>query len=205
MNNNSFRKNNGPNRENSRISEEELIDGLVSGCERAFEVLIKSHGGYLITVLRRFLHNDADVQDCVQETFLTAFEKISSFEKRSSLRSWLHRIAVNQALSKLRSRSRRPEQLLDDTSSLFDDSGARIVTENEKSNSAEVDVSNQQELEDIKGIIENLPEVSRNLLLLRDIEGYSTEETASILKLSSGAVKTGLHRARHALKTQLEN
>ena len=191
--------------DNPRESELALVQQLIAGDEKGFELLIRTHGGYLMTVARRYLNSEADVQDCVQETFLRAFEKISSFESRSSLRSWLHRITVNQALSKLRSMSRRPEQLLDDTASLFDDRGMRIVTPSETSNSAETEVSNQRDLEEIRTIIDELPDTSRNLLLLRDVEGYSTEETASLLGISVGAVKTGLHRARHALKTRIED
>lgn len=157
-----------------------------------------------MSVARRYLSNDADVQDCVQETFLKAFEKVHTFENRSSLRSWLHRIAVNQALSKLRTYSRRPEQLLDDTSALFDEHGKRILMPSETTGSAESAVSNRQDLEDVRNVIAQLPDTSRNLLLLRDVDGYSTEETAKLLGTSISSVKTGLHRARHALKMRIE-
>ena len=157
-----------------------------------------------MTITRRYLKSEADVQDSVQDTFLQAFRSVGKFEGRSSIKSWLHRIAVNSALMKIRAQGRRMEELEDDSASLFDDRGKRIETEPEIGHSAEDVAINNETLTAVREHIEQLPELSRNLLLLRDIEGYSTEETAELLNISVASVKTGLHRARKSLKKQIE-
>ena len=73
-----------------------------------------SHGGRLLSVARRFLRNNEDAQDAVQEAFIKAFRAIGTFEERAQLHTWLHRILVNTALMKIRSRRRRPEESIDD-------------------------------------------------------------------------------------------
>jgi len=185
-------------------SESALIDRLKAGDSASFEILIREHGGYLMTITRRYLKSDADVQDSVQDTFLQAFRSIGQFEGRSSLKSWLHRVAINSALMKIRSQSRRQEDLVDDTCSLFDDQGKRIELESEIGQSVEDEAIGNETRAAVRKHIDQLPELSRNLLLLRDIEGYCSEETADLLGVSVASVKTGLHRARKSLKKHIE-
>ncbi len=185
-------------------AERALLEKLRQGDSASFERLIREHGSYLMTITRRYLKSEADVQDSVQDTFLQAFRSVGKFEGRSSVKSWLHRIAVNSALMKIRAQGRRMEELEDDSVSLFDDKGKRIETEPEIGHSAEDEAINNETLTAVREHIEQLPELSRNLLLLRDIEGYSTEETAELLSISVASVKTGLHRARKSLKKQIQ-
>lgn len=192
-----------PNLPNPVNGEAALLEKLRQGDNASFEQLIREHGGYLMTITRRYLKSEADVQDSVQDTFLQAFRSVGKFEGRSSIKSWLHRIAVNSALMKIRAQGRRMEELEDDSASLFDDQGKRIETEPEIARSAEDEAVNNETLTAVREHIEQLPELSRNLLLLRDIEGYSTEETAELLNISLASVKTGLHRARKSLKKQI--
>ena len=85
-------------------SDERLVSGLRASDGLAAEVMVRTHGGWMHSVARRILRDDALAKDCVQEAFVNAFRKIGDFEERSSLKSWLHRIVVNQALMKLRAR-----------------------------------------------------------------------------------------------------
>ena len=95
-----------------------LVSRLQRGDEAAFEELVRSHGGRLLSVARRFLGASEDAQDAVQESFIRAFKAIHTFEERAQLHTWLHRILVNTALMKLRERRRKPElRMLSPTSS----------------------------------------------------------------------------------------
>ena len=85
-----------------------LLEGLRRGDDAAYEELVRSQGGRLLAVTRRILGDEDDARDAVQEAFLSAFKSIDRFQGGSLVSTWLHRIAVNAALMKLRSRRRRP-------------------------------------------------------------------------------------------------
>jgi RNA polymerase sigma-70 factor (ECF subfamily) len=104
---------------------------------------------------------------------------------------------------KIRARKRRPEEFIDDNQALFDTQGKRFELEDEITLSSENMLVDEEARLAVRGHIEQLPEMLRNLLLLRDIEGYSTEQSAELLGISLGAVKTGLHRARKLLKKRI--
>lgn len=183
--------------------EHELVQGLKNANDQSFEFMVREYGGYLMTIARRYLQSEADVQDCVQESFIHVFRSVSNFEGRSSLKSWLHRIVVNAALSKIRAQGRRHEDLVDDSASLFYKDGSRIETESEITKSSELEAISKETMSNVREKIRQLPDLPRNLLLLRDIEGYSTAEVEKMLGISNSAVKTGLHRARRALKQSI--
>ena len=133
------------------------------------------------------------------------FSAIVTFEGRSSLKSWLHRIVINISLMKIRSNKRKLVELIDDNASFFDVNGKRIETETEITLSLEKLMADDSQREYIKTQITQLPQMAKNLLLLKDIEGYSTKEIAELLDISLPSVKTGLHRARLLLKKKIEH
>jgi len=186
------------------LDERRLMDGLRRDNPESYERLVKTYGGRMLAVARRFTRNEEDARDCVQVAFLKAFQNISGFEQRSSLATWLHRIVVNAALMKLRSRERRPETSIDDLLPEFDGSGMRLERESGIQIPLETLLESQQTRELVRRAIDRLPANHRTVLMLRDIEEYDTETTAELLELTPGAVKTRLHRARAALKTLLE-
>lgn len=180
-----------------------LLAALRAGEESAFETLVRTQGGRMLSVARRFLGNDEDAQDAVQEAFLSAFKALAEFDGRSKLSTWLHRIVVNAALMKLRSQKRRPEQSIDDLLPKFKDDGHEAVPRTRWKNSdTEAERSETQRL--IREQILTLPETYRTVLLLRDIEEHDTETVARMLDVSPAAVKVRLHRARQALRTLLD-
>ena len=186
---------------------------LSQGDPSAFEFVIREYGGYLLSVARRYLNNPDDAEDAVQESYLQLFKNISSFRGDSSLKSWLHRITVNNALMKIRKDTKLnavfSEESFDfDSSDNFDENGKRLENPYALSNSvisADEVYSNTELQNKIQHHIMSLPEAYRSILLLRDIEGYSTAETAELLDISTASAKTGLHRARTKLKTLLED
>jgi RNA polymerase sigma-70 factor, ECF subfamily len=180
-----------------------LVAELRAGAPGSYERLVRAHGSYLLRVARRLLRNEDDARDCVQETFVLVFRKVGEFEGRSSLRSWLHRIAVNCALMKIRSARRILEDSIEDLLPHYDDEGHRVEPESEFAASVETTLENAQIGDLVRRAIDRLPDGYRTVLLLRDIEDYTTQETAAALGIEEGAVKTRLHRARAALKTLL--
>lgn len=187
------------------VSDElELIAGLRSGDEASYERLVTTYGGRILAVARRIVRDEEDARDCVQEAFLQVFRSIERFEQRSSLASWLHRIVVNAALMKIRSRARRPEESLEDLMPQFDEHGFRIEPADQLSAPVETLLEQKQAKEFARRAIDKLPGDYRNVLIARDIEGYDTEETAALLGITPGTAKVRLHRARAALKSLLK-
>ena len=190
---------------NTYLNEDELIDQLKKGNVDSFEFIVREYGGYLLIIAKRYLSSEADAQDAVQDTYLQVFSVIDTFEGRSSLKSWLHRLVINISLMKIRSNKRRHVELINDNACFFDASGKRIETETEITLSLEKLMADDNQREYIKTQINQLPQIAKNLLLLKDIEGYSTKEIAELLDISLPSVKTGLHRARLLLKKKIEH
>ncbi len=194
-----------PNRASSEPSDEtQMLAGLRQGDSALSEQFVRRYGGRMLAVARRLMQNEEDAQECVQEAFLQAFRHLHTFEERASLSTWLHRIVVNVALNKLRTRSRRSEEPLDDWQAQFDQNGVRLAPISEDLLPVETLLSKQETRNRVRQAIDALPETHRLVLILRDIEGQTTEETAQQLELTPSNVKTRFHRARAALKKRLE-
>ena len=117
--------------------------------------------------------------------------------------TWLHRIAVNAALMKLRTRRRKPEEPIDGLLPAFREDGHHLEQFASWAEPADVMLTRQENREVVRRAIDELPESYRTVLMMRDIEGLDTEETAGMLGTTPNAVKIRLHRARLALRTKL--
>ncbi len=188
----------------SRSSEHDLVAALRAGADAAYEHLVREHGGAMLAVARRYLRSEDDARDVVQEALLSAFRGIASFDAAAKLSTWLHRIVVNCALMRLRSRRRRPEESIDDLLPSFDEHGgfAHGVVDWDAP-ATESLVERRQTRGIVRRCIDRLPASYRALLILRDIEERDTDETAELLGLTVSAVKSRLHRARQALRELL--
>lgn len=158
----------------------------------------------MLATSRRLLGSEEDARETVQEAFVQAFRNIGGFEGRSSLGTWLYRIAVNTALMRMRAKRRRPEGSIDDLLPEFDLDGCRFEPLWQLSETAESMVQRDQVRVLVRQSIDALPTDYRVILVLRDIEDHDTATVAKILDISREAVKTRLHRARAALKKLLE-
>ena len=180
-----------------------LIAQLRAGDEAAFEQVVRAYGGRLLAVARRIVNSEEDARDAVQDAFLNAFRSLDRFEGNAKLSTWLHRIVVNAALMKLRTRKRKPEQSIEGLLPSFLDDGHH----EERFQSWDEPIDKLMERAENRAMvrkqIDALPEGYRTVLVLRDIEGLDTEETAKVLGLSVNATKIRLHRARQALRTML--
>jgi RNA polymerase sigma-70 factor (ECF subfamily) len=156
---------------------------------RAFESLIDQHAERWFSIARRMLGSDHDAVDAVQEAYVSALSAADRFRGDSLPSTWVHRIVVNTCLMALRSRHRMNRMELDD----------RL---------ASPPVRDRVVADETRGIIHEciarLPRSYRDVLVMRDLEEQTTDETARMLRLAPGAVKTRLHRARRALRTLIE-
>jgi RNA polymerase sigma-70 factor, ECF subfamily len=184
--------------------ERALLAALRGGDERAYERLVREHGGRMLAVARRMLRNDEEARDTLQEAFVLAFRGLPRFEGQSRLGTWLHRIVVNAALMKLRSRRARPEESIEPLLPTFLDDGHAVTTYGEWPESADRLLERAEVRERVRASIDRLPATYRTVLLLRDIEELDTGEVAAELGISPNAVKIRLHRARQALRELLD-
>lgn len=193
-----------PPRTRTTQSEHELVAALRAGDDGGYERLVREHGGAMLAVARRYLRGEDDARDVVQEALLSAFRGIASFDADAKLSTWLHRIVVNCALMRLRTRRRRPEEAIDDLLPSFDEHGGFAHGVVEWDAPATETLAERRQLRRIvRSCIDRLPDSYRALLILRDIEERDTEESAELLGLTVSAVKSRLHRARQALRELL--
>lgn len=186
------------------MSDESIIlEALRRGDEAAYERLVRDYTPRLLAVARRFLPEEADAADAVQDAYLSAFRGLAEFDGQAKLSTWLHRIVVNACLMKMRTRRRRPEKRIDDLLPGFREDGHAIEPPAVWP-AAEALAAGEELRAAVHAAIAQLPENYRTVLLLRDIEGVDTAQAAAMLGLEEGAVKTRLHRARQALKTLLD-
>jgi RNA polymerase sigma-70 factor (ECF subfamily) len=183
--------------------ERSLLAALRAGDDRAYERLVCEQGGRMLAVARRLLRNDEDARDCLQEAFLQAFRALPRFEGNSRLSTWLHRIVVNAALMKMRSRRTRPEEPIEPLLPIFQEDGHSVATYREWSAPAEDLLERAETRGLVRAAIARLPESYRTVLVLRDLEELDTAQVAEMLGCTANAVKIRLHRARQALREQL--
>ena len=189
----------------ARDEDAALLARLQRGDEDACAELGEANGGRMLSTVRRMVRSEDDAHDVVQEAFLLAFRSLPSFEGRSRLSTWLHRIAVNVALMKLRSRKRRPELSIEDQLPRFGADGRRVLEAHDFADLTPADSLEREQMRVlVRQCMDRLPDSYRVVLLLRDIEDLSTEEAAEALGIRTVALKVRLHRARQALKTLVQ-
>lgn len=183
--------------------ESELLNRLRVGDDAAYEELVRAYSPRLLAVARRIVGNDEEARDVIQDAFLNAFRSLPNFHGDARLSTWLHRIVVNSALMKLRTRKRKPEESIEPLLPAFLADGHYAEKFTAWGDQADALLSQAETRELVRRRIDELPESFRTVLVLRDIEGLDTEETARVLDTTPNAVKIRLHRARAALRTLL--
>jgi len=182
-----------------------LIARIRAGDGEAYEILVRRHAPRMLAVARRLLRNGDDARDAVQEAFLAAYRHAASFAGGSALATWLHRIVVNAALMKIRSRSRRPEESIEELLPNFQEDGHMIGPAGRwRTEEGQGKLEREERCALVRQCIAQLPETYRTVLMLRDIEELDPQETATLLDTSVNAVNIRLHRARQALRALLD-
>lgn len=177
-------------------SDADLVRLAVAGDQAASEEIVRRHQVAVFRLARGWTPDDAAAEDVLQETFISALAALPAFRAESSLRSWLLAIARNAAHHQ-RVKAARFTPRSDD------DLGTLAVEAGWASSDPEEMIERIQERQQLESAIASLDVEDREILLLRDVEGMSGEETASILNLSVPAMKSRLHRARLRLVAQL--
>jgi len=174
--------------EDTRVDwEGALVHRARSGDRRAFERLYREHAGRVYGLCLRMTRDTQLAEDCTQDTFINAWRALGKFETRSSLSTWLHRIAVNVSLAKRRKTGPvepSPE-------------------EEEGAIASEWTLETPVEVDEIESAIAGLPEGARDALVLHALYGYSHGEAAQMLGIAEGTCKAQLHRARALLRERL--
>lgn len=175
--------------EDTRVDwEGALVERARAGDGRAFERLYREHAGRVYGLCLRMTREPHLAEDCTQETFINAWRALPRFETRSSLGTWLHRIAVNVTLAKRRKTTRYEPMAEDEEQEIVE---------------TEWTLETPVEVEEIETAIGDLPEGARDALVLHALYGYSHTEAAQMLGVAEGTCKAQLHRARKLLRERL--
>ncbi len=169
--------------------EEDIVRRAQAGDSEAFAELYEAHVGRVYAICLRMLSDGRTAEEATQDTFVRAWEAIDSFQFKSAFGTWLHRLGVNQVLTRLRSDKRRESRVM--------------VVEDLPEFEAEVREAMPETRLDLESAIALLPAGAKEVLVLHDIEGYSYWEIAEMLDTAEGTVKSRLNRARRLVRETL--
>jgi RNA polymerase sigma-70 factor (ECF subfamily) len=178
-----------------------FLEKLRAGDPAAFAQLVEANQRNVYNLALRMLNNPQEAEDVLQETFLSAYKALPGFEGRSSLSTWLYRIASNASLMRLR--KKQPETTSIDEPLELEEGDSLPRQFVDWSSVLEGELLSEESRRVMDEAVAELPERLRIVFILRDIEGLSTQEAGEVLELSESAVKTRLHRARLALREKL--
>ncbi|MGI6663923.1 MAG: sigma-70 family RNA polymerase sigma factor [Christensenellaceae bacterium] len=179
------------------MDEKALIKKAQEGEIEAFETLMQNYQGKIFALALRMTRNPEDAYDVAQESMIKIYRAIKKFKGKSAFGTWVYAITRNAALDYLRKRSRKTshEQELPEYADL------QLATE--ESSLPEAQAEQRETRDYLLKLIDELPEVQKRAIILREIDGYSYEEIAEILQISLGTVKSRLFRAREALRDKI--
>ena len=191
--------------ESRSSAEAEFIERLKRGEATAFEELVAARSGEIYGLLFRLTENSEEARDLTQETFLRAFQNIGRFRGEADLRTWIYRIAINQARNRWRwwrRRSRDSTVSLDATQGNSDRPLIATLAES-SANPEQKTLAHEREIV-LRAALRRLGHAYRETVILRDIEGFTYEEIAETLGINVGTVKSRLARGRQELRRKLE-
>ena len=183
------------------VSEDaDLVRESLEGNQLSFQLLVERYQDRMFSLVRHFTRSTAEVEDIVQETFLKAFRRLETFQRQASFSTWLYRIAVNTSLDFLKRRGRSPVQSVEDPELLVAAPGAArspgVVAPDARLEQEEIARITHR-------VLEELPEIFRTVLVLRELEDMAYQEMADLLGISIGTVESRLFRARARFREKL--
>ncbi|HET6146665.1 MAG TPA: RNA polymerase sigma factor [Polyangia bacterium] len=193
----------------STLSDEEIVARVSAGQVDLFEVLMRRHNQRVFRAARAIVRDDAEAEDVMQEAYVRAYAQLGQFEGRAQWSTWVTRIAVNEALGRLRRGGRFVHTDLDrEQEAKVDRSDEAWRNANGGSAPFPVGPEDQAAARELGGFLEHamdsLPDIYRTVFVLREVEEMSTAEAATTLDISEELVKVRLHRARAALRQRLD-
>lgn len=177
----------------ARVDDRELVRRIRAGDAEALREIVERYEERIFALVFGIVRDAHEVEDVAQEVFLKVYTRIQAFDERSQFYTWLYRVAVNAAKDHVKKRVRRPAVALDEADAL---PGAG---EGPESGAARSETSRL-----VREAVDALPARYREVIALRELEGLSYDEIASVLGISIGTVESRLHRARARLKQRLE-
>jgi len=189
------------------IADEDLAARAAAGDADAFEALVSRHEARVYRLAYRLTGSDADARDVLQDAFLAAYRGLASFRGAARFSTWLHRITTNAALMHRRARQRRPAESLEEFLPRFDADGqhAPEVAELRAASRADDLLDEKLLAAEARAALARLPDLYREVFVLRDLEELDTSEVASLLHLDAATVRQRVHRARLMLRGYLSH
>lgn len=184
-----------------REVDQQLVERAQQGDKRAFELLVSKYQRKLARLLSRFIRDPSEVEDVAQEAFIKAYRALPTFRGESAFYTWLYRIGINTAKNYLVSMGRRAPvnaEVMDE-----EDEGPTLSDRIPDMNTPETELMNRQIVDTVNQAVEALPDELRTAITLREMEGLSYEDIASIMDCPIGTVRSRIFRAREAIAAQL--
>ena len=181
-----------------QYSDLQIIEKVIGGETALFEILIRRNNPFLYKTGRSYNYSHEDTQDLMQETLIQAFVNLPKFENRSSFKTWIVRIMLNncfQKQQKLGFKSEAPNEITEKSMPMFS---------NPQQSDTQQNVTNRELQHVIENALQQVPEDYRIVFSLREINGFNVAETAEILNISESNVKVRLNRAKSMLRTVIE-
>jgi RNA polymerase sigma factor (sigma-70 family) len=184
----------------SSLDDATVVSRILAGEKELFEILLRRYNQTLYRVIRSYLKNRNEVQDTMQNVYLKAYDKLFQFQGNASFSTWLIRIAINEALQRLRDLKKGKEIFLD----TFSGSKTDLINQiPDKQMNPEKEIIRQEAKALLEQAIDNLPEKYRVIYVLKEIQDLESAQIEEILDISESNVKVRLHRAKRLLKDSL--
>lgn len=186
--------------EQARQEDAVLVRETLDGNQLSFQLLVERYQDRVFALVRHYTRSAVEVEDIAQDTFLKVYRKLASFQRQSSFSTWLYRIAVNTALDFLKKAGRSPVHVVEDPEVL---SSGPALQEGPRLAPPEARLEREELASITHQVLDELPEIFRTVLVLREFEDMSYQEMADVLGISIGTVESRLFRARARFKEAL--
>ncbi|NYJ13152.1 RNA polymerase sigma-70 factor (ECF subfamily) [Rhizobium leguminosarum] len=188
----------------SALADADLVRLAKMGDEPAIRAIVQRHNQRLFRTARAIIRNDVEAEDVVQATYIKAFTNLATFRGEAELSTWLTRIALNEALGRVRARKNTTG--LEEIDMQATSAGGEVVQfpSSLSATDPEIELSRSQARQLLEQAVDELPDDFRAIFVLRDVEGMSTDEAASYLGIRPETAKTRLHRARKMMRQSIE-
>ena len=180
------------------IADEEVVERVLHGEKDAYDLIMRKYNQRLFRIVRSYIVNEDEIEDVIQEAYIKAYVQMPRFEKRSRFSTWLIRIAVNEALARLKAGKRLPSVAYDraDEAGVVADLPVQL-----RNHETPMGKLMNTELKDfLEKAVDRLPEKYRTVFVMREVEGMSVAETSESLEISQTNVKVRLNRAKGMLR-----
>ena len=188
--------------EPAQIEDSSLVRQTLDGSQEAFQTLVERYQTRLFALARHYTKSSVDIEDIVQEAFLKAYSRLDTFQHQSSFYTWLYRITTNTVLDFMKRHGRNPVQAVEDPE-LAGEGASSADPGSSRAISPHARLETQEISEITRAVLDELPEIFRTVLVLREFESLPYQEIADVLDISIGTVESRLFRARARFKDKL--